>query len=191
MIVLTSAPHHHPSPPPSHPHPCCAICPTVIGLQDEKPADPGSTKVDISRFTNLFPHINRVREEGAVFNQAHTVSPKCAPSRFGLMTGRLPSRSIFAQTHRQSVGEARTNVQVPTSKLMGSDLAKTLATELAANKITTIMVRCAFSGRNLHSRMSLDPTHVRLKLLHACDQWHSSQESTALIVAIVNYAQTL
>jgi hypothetical protein len=25
------------------------------------------------------------------------------------------------------------------------------------------MVRCAFSGRNLHSRMPLDPTHVRLK----------------------------
>jgi hypothetical protein len=30
--------------------------------------------------------------------------------------------------------------------------------------------RCAFSDRNLHSRMPLDPTHVRLKLLHACDQ---------------------
>jgi serine/threonine protein kinase len=25
------------------------------------------------------------------------------------------------------------------------------------------MVRCAFFGRNLHSRMPLDPTHVRLK----------------------------
>jgi hypothetical protein len=24
-------------------------------------------------------------------------------------------------------------------------------------------VRCAFFGRNLHSRMPLDPTHVRLK----------------------------
>jgi hypothetical protein len=28
--------------------------------------------------------------------------------------------------------------------------------------------------------MPLDPTHVRLKLLHVCDQWHSSRESTAL-----------
>jgi hypothetical protein len=26
-----------------------------------------------------------------------------------------------------------------------------------------IQVRCAFFGRNLHSRMPLDPTHVRLK----------------------------
>jgi hypothetical protein len=30
--------------------------------------------------------------------------------------------------------------------------------------------RCAFSDRNLHSRMPLVPTHVRLKLLHACGQ---------------------
>jgi acyl-CoA reductase-like NAD-dependent aldehyde dehydrogenase len=26
-----------------------------------------------------------------------------------------------------------------------------------------VYVRCAFSDRNLHSRMPLDPTHVRLK----------------------------
>jgi hypothetical protein len=42
---------------------------------------------------------------------------------------------------------------------------------------------CAFSDRTLHSRMPMDPAHVRLKLLHACDQWHSSRESTALTVA--------
>jgi hypothetical protein len=35
-------------------------------------------------------------------------------------------------------------------------------------------VRCAFLGRNLHSRMPLIPSPTRLKLLHACDQWHSS-----------------
>jgi hypothetical protein len=29
---------------------------------------------------------------------------------------------------------------------------------------------CPFCGRNLHSRMPLDPTHVPLKLLQACDQ---------------------
>jgi hypothetical protein len=31
-------------------------------------------------------------------------------------------------------------------------------------------VRYAFSDRKSHSRMPLDPTHVRLKLEHACDQ---------------------
>jgi hypothetical protein len=53
------------------------------------------------------------------------------------------------------------------------------------------LARCAFSDRILHSRMPLDPTHVRLKLLHACDRWHSSRESTALTVAIINDAETL
>jgi hypothetical protein len=36
--------------------------------------------------------------------------------------------------------------------------------------------RCAFSDRDLLSRMPLDLTHVRLKLLHACHQWHSSRK---------------
>jgi hypothetical protein len=39
--------------------------------------------------------------------------------------------------------------------------------------------------------MPLDPTHVRLKLLHACDQWHSSRQSTALTVVTIIYEQTL
>jgi hypothetical protein len=39
-------------------------------------------------------------------------------------------------------------------------------------------VRCTFSDGFLHSRMPLDPTHVRLKLLHARDQWHSSRVPT-------------
>jgi insulysin len=33
----------------------------------------------------------------------------------------------------------------------------------AATESITLTVRCAFSDRNLHSRMPLDPTHVRLK----------------------------
>jgi hypothetical protein len=52
-------------------------------------------------------------------------------------------------------------------------------------------VRCAFSDRNLHSRMPLDPTHVRLKLLHACDQWHSSRVSIFLPVHTENCVQTM
>jgi hypothetical protein len=47
------------------------------------------------------------------------------------------------------------------------------------------------SGRHLHSRMPLDPTPVRLKHGHACDQWHSSRESTALTVVIINHVETL
>jgi hypothetical protein len=50
-------------------------------------------------------------------------------------------------------------------------------------KITKLLkdkVRCAFSNRILHLRMPLDPTHVRLTLLQAYDQWHSSRVSPPL-----------
>jgi hypothetical protein len=46
-------------------------------------------------------------------------------------------------------------------------------------------------GQKLHPRMPFDPTHVRLKLLHARDQWHSSRVSTPLTFFIVNYVETL
>jgi hypothetical protein len=45
--------------------------------------------------------------------------------------------------------------------------------------------------QKLHSRLPLDPTHVRLKLLHACDQWHSSRKFTLLPVGTVTCVQTL
>jgi hypothetical protein len=53
--------------------------------------------------------------------------------------------------------------------------------------------RCALSDRNLHPRMPLDPTHVCLKLLHACNQRHSSRTFTLLLVPIdtVNPVATL
>jgi hypothetical protein len=44
----------------------------------------------------------------------------------------------------------------------------------------TAKVRCAFFDRNLHSRVPLDSTHVRLKLEHACDRWHFSRKFTPL-----------
>jgi hypothetical protein len=40
-----------------------------------------------------------------------------------------------------------------------------------------IPARCAFLGRHLHSRMPLVLTPARLKLLHACNQWHFSRVS--------------
>jgi hypothetical protein len=60
-------------------------------------------------------------------------------------------------------------------------------------RTTVPLVRCAFSDRILHSRMPLDPTHVRFSTLEAnmCDQWHSSRESIALTIVTINYAQTL
>jgi len=39
------------------------------------------------------PHLSRLAREGVVFDSAYCNSPLCAPSRFALMTGRLPSRT--------------------------------------------------------------------------------------------------
>jgi hypothetical protein len=75
---------------------------------------------------------------------------------------------------------------VQNGKLSGRDIAllqKKLFGGVAMSQSfyewATVPVRRTPFDRNLHSRMPLDPTHVRLKLLHACDQWHSSRESTA------------
>lgn len=38
------------------------------------------------------PHLNALAARGVVFENAYCPYPLCAPSRFGLMSGRLPSR---------------------------------------------------------------------------------------------------
>lgn len=38
------------------------------------------------------PHLSRLAAEGVVFDSAYCNSPLCAPSRFSLMSGQLPSR---------------------------------------------------------------------------------------------------
>lgn len=37
------------------------------------------------------PHIDRLAERGVLFTNAHCPSPKCAPSRAAILTGRMPS----------------------------------------------------------------------------------------------------
>ena len=39
------------------------------------------------------PHIDRIAQQGIKFNQWYSASAICTPSRFGLLTGRNPSRS--------------------------------------------------------------------------------------------------
>jgi choline-sulfatase len=39
------------------------------------------------------PHLQRLGEQGVVFERAYCASPLCTPSRAALMTGALPSRT--------------------------------------------------------------------------------------------------
>ncbi|MYF86535.1 MAG: sulfatase-like hydrolase/transferase, partial [Rhodospirillaceae bacterium] len=38
------------------------------------------------------PHLDRLAEDGVVFENAYCTFPLCAPARFSLLSGRLPSR---------------------------------------------------------------------------------------------------
>lgn len=87
---------------------------------------------------SLAPNMNRIRDEGAVFTSAYVAGPKCAPSRFNLLTGRYCSRSSFAIGRAATTGTideaGRTvvGVSVQDCKLAGDDLEFTLANQLRA-----------------------------------------------------------
>jgi arylsulfatase A-like enzyme len=57
-----------------------------------------------------------------------------------MLTGRYPSRGLYAQSHQSS--SRRTNVNVPQTKLTATDVEKTLQMELKAGGYRTI-----FSGK--------------------------------------------
>ena len=88
------------------------------------------------------PNMDRVKREGAVFQRAYTAGPKCAPSRFSLLTGRYSSRGEFAKgiaVRKQTDSwDGRVNVDVPTTKLSGTDLTDNLPTLLAGKGYATI-----------------------------------------------------
>lgn len=98
----------------------------------EAPAVAGGADFDWALAAELMPNFARIRRDGTVFSQAYAASPKCAPARFGLMTGRHASRGEHAQSHKLSTAE-RTGISVPSSKIAGDrDNAMTLAATLAA-----------------------------------------------------------
>lgn len=43
----------------------------------------------------LTPNIDKIGEEGVIFDQAYVTAPTCAPSRCGIMTGRVQNRFGF------------------------------------------------------------------------------------------------
>ena len=57
---------------------------------------PTSSRPRCSRLTGIHrckrPHLDRLAEDGIVFENAYCNFPLCAPSRFSMLSGRLPSR---------------------------------------------------------------------------------------------------
>lgn len=43
------------------------------------------------------PHLDRLAKEGIRFTDAHAAGPLCHPSRYGLLTGRLPFRIDYSR----------------------------------------------------------------------------------------------
>jgi hypothetical protein len=85
------------------------------------------------------------------------------------------------------LGAARSDAETLRAAAIESD--RTLD-ELRAT-VSMAVARCAFFGRNLHSRLPLDPMHGRLKLLHACGNGTTLGSSLLLPVDTVNCVQTL
>ena len=86
--------------------------------------------------------MNKVRAEGVVFTAAIVAGPKCAPSRFNVLTGRYCSRSYQAHSKggaAENGNATRTSVDVPTCKLIDADLTSNLQTDMAAGGYETIM----------------------------------------------------
>lgn len=91
-------------------------------LWDEAPLAPDAGEAEVVPT----PHMNRIREEGAVFTKAYTAGPKCAPARYAILSGRYCSDAQFATDFARTT-TARTYVEVPSCKLDGeSELSSTV-----------------------------------------------------------------
>ena len=103
-------------------------------LWDEAPALPQAASR--SGLGTPTPWFDKIRDEGAVFQNAYTNGPMCAPSRYNLMTGRYCSRSAVAQ---DASSGSLTSVTVPNCKLGTSESTEsTLVSHLSALNYTTI-----------------------------------------------------
>ena len=135
----TSAPTVEPTAAPSRPNFVIFMPDDFVFLWDEAPAG-----TETLRVRPPTPNMDRVRAEGAVFERAYTVGPKCAPSRFALLAGRYGSRGVYARSlsQRQNRDDAawtgRVNIDVPPTKLTDTDLTENLQTALSAEGYETI-----------------------------------------------------
>jgi len=88
------------------------------------------------------PLIDEFRNEAVIFPKTYCGGPKCAPSRYSVLTGRQPTRCAHAikYTLDRSDGHQGTNVSIPTMKLWGPDSKDNIAHTLQSNGYYTAMI---------------------------------------------------
>ena len=81
------------------------------------------------------PNIDAFRDEAIIFPRSYCGGPKCSPSRYSVLTGRMPSRSEWAATQTVSVGHGAdgTDVEVVHTKISGDDSTYNLPRVLQDN----------------------------------------------------------
>eukprot|EP00603_Paraphysomonas_imperforata_P003019 CAMPEP_0114420456 /NCGR_PEP_ID=MMETSP0103-20121206/4567_1 /TAXON_ID=37642 ORGANISM="Paraphysomonas imperforata, Strain PA2" /NCGR_SAMPLE_ID=MMETSP0103 /ASSEMBLY_ACC=CAM_ASM_000201 /LENGTH=794 /DNA_ID=CAMNT_0001588937 /DNA_START=108 /DNA_END=2492 /DNA_ORIENTATION=- len=104
---------------------------------------PASSETPFELDPALMPNFYRIREEGTVFLDANVAGPKCAPSRFNVLTGRYCSKSIYARsqgatTNPANSTEERFAVTVPQCKIAGTDEMHNVQSVLSKEGYSTI-----------------------------------------------------
>ena len=85
------------------------------------------------------PNIDQFRNEAVIFPRSYCGGPKCSPSRYSILTGRMPSRSEWAATQTVAVGHGAdgTDVEVFYIKISGNDSVYNLPRVLQDNEYYT------------------------------------------------------
>ncbi|CAK0833730.1 unnamed protein product [Prorocentrum cordatum] len=92
--------------------------------------------------SGMMPRLDAIMQTGAIFSRAYSTSSTCTPSRYSIMTGRYPSRSIFGHgfTKVRLGGAKSAFVGEGVTYFGPADMQKNVAQSLRSMGYTTGMV---------------------------------------------------
>jgi len=111
--------------------------------------------------TNLSPNIDRLAEEGVIFDKSYVSSSVCTPSRFSILTGNYASRASGKSNVKKYEGQ--TNV---TWNVHIKEQTNNIAKELQKNGYFTggVGKNHVISSKNPHKvPLNADPTNPKIK----------------------------